>query len=474
MVDDDAARVLAQFFPRSFGEGATFQKTSGGALMFERFHEMADKPIHYTHFNQMLHLVHEAGVSEGFFKYYFLAMPGKHPYPLDKVIVPVPGLDEKGISSLSQLEWGIRRLFIDGLLYFADIRSCYSRLRLMSYEKLEGFFAKKRYDSEKLRTRGEPLPLIDIPVDDRYLISEIACKAYSPAAPGDPVLIERLLVDAYRKRGHRSVTLASLFDESSDMARDDPHGQMMLKFAAEEIMDHTVNSEEEIRQHVSSIAKRFSRARATAIDNTTRYLSLVNDLDVYVATSMRRRSDFRNMARDCAGIFGHNRLKRFRLRYFDPTMSAAEGHEDKGLIECLMVKCARALLYFAGESDSFGKDAEVTMAMSLGKPVLIFCPEGKTGEHRAEFFKDIHPLSRMIEFETAITSGAMVTQSLDCAAELLERLFDNKMEYGVEHTNDGYFRLKERLTGSVVRFQTGSRMLRETFANYYRSQVFGE
>jgi len=61
-----------------------------------------------------------------------------------------------------------------------------------------------------------------------------------------------------------------------------------------------------------------------------------------------------------------------------------------------MVKCAKALVYFAGESDSFGKDAEVSMALSLGKPVIILCPTTAKGEQRMKFFRDTHLLSRMV------------------------------------------------------------------------------
>ena len=41
------------------------------------------------------------------------------------------------------------------------------------------------------------------------------------------------------------------------------------------------------------------------------------------------------MADTCDGIFADQRLASMNLRYFDPTLSAAGGHEDKGLIECL-------------------------------------------------------------------------------------------------------------------------------------------
>lgn len=242
---------------------------------------------------------------------------------------------------------------------------------------------------------------------------------------------------------------------------------MMLQFAAEGFMEDIVENEDDIRQRVKPIAERFNRSCHSAIENTRLYLSIVNELDVYVATSMRKRVDFRDMAKDCEYIFEQEGLRRFRVRYFDPTMSAAEGHEDKGLIECLMVKCAKACLYFAGDSDTFGKDAEVAMAMSLGKPVIILCPDTEKGTHRMKFFRDIHPLSRLIYFDTGVTIGAIVTQKRDFASKLLERIFDNGMEYNLEHNGHGYFRWQEGLTNTVVRLQTNLRMIRESFWNYY-------
>ena len=79
----------------------------------------------------------------------------------------------------------------------------------------------------------------------------------------------------------------------------------------------------------------MSEARNAALDNTRYYLSMLGDLDVYVATSMRSRQDFRNMAETCERIFSDSRLKEMNLRYFDPTLSAAGGHEDKALSSAL-------------------------------------------------------------------------------------------------------------------------------------------
>jgi hypothetical protein len=190
---------------------------------------------------------------------------------------------------------------------------------------------------------------------------------------------------------------------------------------------------------------------------------MIDDLDIYVATSMRTRDDFRNMAGFCEEIFSNNRLKDFSLRYFDPTLSAASGHEDKGLIECLMVKCAKLLVYVAGERDSYGKDAEAAMALSQGKPVIFFCD----AETRSKFYRDVHPLSRLINFTNGVPVGAIVTDKTDEVVEIIKRVLTNEMSYELQQGRPGHFQLSERLTKSIVRLQTADVMLREAFWNYY-------
>jgi hypothetical protein len=213
------------------------------------------------------------------------------------------------------------------------------------------------------------------------------------------------------------------------------------------------------------LAEKFKSAREAALKNTDLYLSMVYDLDAYVATSMRNRDDFRSMADRCERIFESPSLKKYKLRYFDPTMSAAQSHEDKGLIECLMVKCAKILIYMAGRSESYGKDAEAAMALSLGKPVIFLCDP----DLRTSFYRDVHPLSRLIDFRTGVAVGAIVTDKLEEVVSLIDRTFANTMRYRLEKKRENYFVLKEQLTNSVVRIQTDDRLLTETFWNYYHS-----
>jgi hypothetical protein len=105
------------------------------------------------------------------------------------------------------------------------------------------------------------------------------------------------------------------------------------------------------------------------------------------------------------------------------------------------------------------------MALSLGKPVIFYCDEDK----RTGFYRDVHPLSRLINFETGVAVGVMVAATPADVAELLDRIFENKMQYEVIQPHQAYLQLRERLTGSIVRLQTNDQLLGEAFWNYYKS-----
>jgi hypothetical protein len=435
--------------------------------VFDRLDRVDEDPLAKVQLNQLLAFGHEAPVSDDFFRYYWLSAPTLHPYDV-KV---VPDFDEKWLSSnaivsLAHLRWGLYRLFTDGLLYFGNVRTAYRKLRTFTATELITFFGKRRFDTDAIKSRGPSLPLTAIPKDDRYLVSEMACKSYGEGMDGGALKAALLgAMKAHLSKGGGSIAIRRLLDPAL-LTEEYASRQNELLFSADDVLDEAVVSEADLEERYQRLASRFTGARQMALANTDLYLSMVNDLDVYVATSMRSRQDFRDMASDCDKIFSAQRLKSLNLRYFDPTLSAAEGHEDKGLIECLMVKCAKALVYCAGERESYGKDAEAAMALSLGKPVIFYCNQ----ERRRRFYRDVHPLSRLIEFETGVAVGAMVTDTLADVSDLLWRMFENKMEYRLEHSKPGHLRLLESTTDSVVRLQSSDRMLTETFWNHYHSR----
>jgi hypothetical protein len=411
--------------------------------------------------NQLLLLGHEMGVSPGFFSYYWLEGPA-HPYDvtkIDRFDARWHDNPERAIISIEHLRWGLHRLYVDCMLYFGNIRTGYRFLRPLDRDELREFFTVRMYDSDAMQRRGAPLPLVPISRDARHLIAEMACKTLDEPKQ----LLEELKAaqSSAKERGVRHVQIRQLLDGS--FKEVDPTDQDAFLFAVDDISEQAIDTDQDLQLVFRRLVERFQSARKAALQNTKLYLSMASDMDIYVATSMRNRKDFREMASFCDRVFGDDALQRLHLRYFDPTMSAAAGHEDKGLIECLMVKCADVLVYCAGTKDSLGKDFEAAMALSQGKPVIFYCD----AEQRRDFFRDIHPLVRLIDFNSGVAVGAMATTSEQDVVTLLRRLFTNSMEYELEQPKPGYLRLKEKISGCVVRLQTNDELLRSTFWNYY-------
>lgn len=428
--------------------------------------------LSWARLNQIMHLCSEAGMSEGFYRYYFLTVPQHHPYPVEKVFVDgdfKPLEEAEDIKSRKQLQWGLRRFMYDTMLYWGNFRQAYRDLRQKSFSDIEKQFENKQTNEGRLIRRGKVVDPIKIPRDDRYLIAEIACKTYEQRdnlAECGHVKLALSAFEELREQG-MAVTPEHLKTKTKELAT--AQAQLSLFDLLYEEAATEIKSREEVVALYSGQHSAFKTAREKALSNTRTYLSICSDLDVYVATSMRTRDDFREMARACEVIFSSEKLKRYNVRYFDPTLSAANYHEDKGIIECLMVKTAKVLLYSAQHKESLGKVSEYAMAVSLGKPAIVLCPEDNRGGEIFEFYRDKHPLLRLVEFDTGVVNGAIVTKKTADVPILLERMFTNRMEYDlqIKSGTDAYYLLKERLTQSTVRVITDDKLLSETFWNNY-------
>ncbi len=147
--------------------------------VFTRLASIDQDPLSKVQLNQLLAFGHEAPVSDDFFRYYWLTAPQNHPYDVTRF----PGFEEgwlgsPAITSLAHLRWGLYRLFTDGLLWLGNVRTGYRQLRSMTNEELCGFFHRRRFKTELIKERGPALPLEQISKDDRFLISEMACKSW--------------------------------------------------------------------------------------------------------------------------------------------------------------------------------------------------------------------------------------------------------------------------------------------------------
>ena len=120
-------------------------------------------------------------------------------------------------------------------------------------------------------------------------------------------------------------------------------------------------------------SRALARVREKGIRNHGAYL-ISDHIDVYVATSMRRRHEYLEVAEFTDDVFKHAAIRDLKLRWFDPTQAYCSDRIDKGLAEALMLKRAKCTLYLAQESDTLGKDSELASTLAQGKPVIAYVP----------------------------------------------------------------------------------------------------
>ena len=175
--------------------------------VFDRLDDIQNQQLTRTQLNQLLGFGHQAPVSDDFFSYYWLECPVKHPYAVEQL----PGFEPRwiegttGITSLPHLNWGLYRLFADGLLYFGNVRTAFRRLRILTRQELDSFFQSKRFDTDAIKQRGDVLPLEPILRDNRHLISEMACKSFGDDSGSESIIRQALkeAYEEYRRKGWR-------------------------------------------------------------------------------------------------------------------------------------------------------------------------------------------------------------------------------------------------------------------------------
>src|SRR6266496_469723 len=111
----EATTIRAYFEPLFAGTGGIDSWLGEGTPqeVFDRLVRLSQEPLSRSQLGQLLILSHEAGLSEGFFSYYWLSAP-QHTY--DVTIHGAPGeafdpawIDGTEILSLAHLRWGLHR-----------------------------------------------------------------------------------------------------------------------------------------------------------------------------------------------------------------------------------------------------------------------------------------------------------------------------------------------------------------------------
>lgn len=210
--------------------------------------------------------------------------------------------------------------------------------------------------------------------------------------------------------------------------------------------------------------------------NSRKYLT-PDYLDVYVATSMRGEKDYIRVAKFVSEVFSHPLLQRLKLMYFDPTVCYHPDITMSGLLEGLMLKRAKAIIYQAGESDTFGKDSELASTLAQGKPAIVYVEKVskkdsryETLEARFRQFDEQHPLSLQVAIDTGVAHGVMVVRSTQQCAKLLYDILLHDIRTEIEESDTTVkLKLNKRRYGSdsTIRVATKDTLLNRAFWNYY-------
>ncbi|MBZ5720629.1 MAG: hypothetical protein LAO03_09635 [Acidobacteriia bacterium] len=219
------------------------------------------------------------------------------------------------IRSIQEFETGVERARQLSLLFFGNVKFGFKKFARDADELRFYHASTQPVNEEMLKNRHDAIHPVDpIPLNETYYLGYV---------------IQKELNDKLEKNPHDEVALAA--------------------------------------------RKVLERVRDKGIRNQHAYL-VSDHLDVYVATSMRRRHEYVEVAQFANQLFNHDLIKDLKLRWFDPTQAYCADRIDKGLAEALMLKRAKCTLYLAQESDTLGKDSELASTLAQGKPVIAYVP----------------------------------------------------------------------------------------------------
>lgn len=473
---------------------------------------LSKEKINYRQFNEILLLLNQDTISEGYFEFFFEDKTAN----IDDIL--------KGIVSL--------RGFC--MLKFGNFRYPYKEFRQYPKEELDNIFTTcQKKATEELETnyysRPDKMLEIDkIEKDKTWYLGYIASQLITTEA------------NTYRDE-HK------IEEDIEKLSEDERNFYLTLS----ELDDIILNTQK----------KGFL--------NTEKYLTW-DYLDIYVATSMRSSWEFEEAYDFIEDVFSEKKLEPYKLRYFDPTQSFSSNLRDKGLVEGLMLKRAICTIYLAQESDTMGKDSELATTLAQEKPVIVYVPKPNAEDYakkifsyplsyfkkrflalhsidmfdnksileslskytsnpiekienyleayekyretqpyrlnikkdnefkekysdfqlvcrllsevecihyekRAEILKGRHPLSMQVVIDTGVANGVLVVRTAEECSLLLEKIITFDMEFNIitEYSEnilgqtDGITVLKERISGSAYRVVTHQERLSNSFWNNF-------
>jgi hypothetical protein len=90
-------------------------------------------------------------------------------------------------------------------------------------------------------------------------------------------------------------------------------------------------------------------------------------------------------------------------------------------------------------------------------------------DRRADLLRIRHPLSMQVDLQSGIANGVLVVRNSEECAELLNRIFTNRLKFFVRRDVEGFVVLEEEISKSPVRVVVENQKLTNSFWNLFFS-----
>lgn len=343
------------------------------------------REIDSSQFNELLLMVNKDRVRKAFFNRFFCEC----------------GDDGEHQCKIGDIPEGIKRFQSAAMLQYGNFIFAYRQLsRATSAEDIRNLLSpladRSKPDLEnQLRARKPPLLEIDpIAREETYLIGYLSAGEIVAEQSRAKTLVDSLLSPSVQK------SLEATAQDDTSAGRE----QAIAVLRAADALSKGFSKEEVIARVQADLTllqrqrSRLEKVRASGLRNTDVYLTW-DHMDVYFATSMRRKWEYEDLYDFVADLVKHTELKDLNLRYFDPTQSFETNRIDKGLVEALMLKRAACTVYSVQDTDTLGKDSELAATLAQGKPVIAYAPTIDVAE-RTKYLQGQNPsmLHERLEF----------------------------------------------------------------------------
>lgn len=357
--------------------------------------------IDYSQFNELLLIVNKDRVTEFFFQFFF----GK--------TCTIKDIDEG-----KDIHEGVEKFQKIAMLCFGNFIYAYRTLsKIQTHDELERHLGDYCRDASalcsKFKNRGDKiLDIKAIPKDRTPLLGYISSGAIREERRIAEELSHKLLPESetwedllYALEAMRE----KVKDQEKEVAVVDRSFRLIEQFRKNFPVGATpADLQLSLEQDKPKIDARYQTLLDTegvGNKNTDTYLTW-DHMDIYFATSMRKRWEYEDLFRfvtdlmnqpidklpkkleNLQGELQGKTLRDLKVRHFDPTQSFDMNRINKGLIESLMLKRAACTVYSVQDTDTLGKDSELAATLAQGKPVIAYAPTINIEEETDRLFRE--------------------------------------------------------------------------------------